>query len=115
MKYDHPNGEAYPEDEDPGQDLPSTSLGCVGPDGVPAGQTFNIDIVKIICTVINTGLSTKNLANFSDTCFVSADGLCIGSPRLVGGRKAGNSNMREFFRHHAVGRSVECDGPECRT
>ena len=42
MKYDHPNGEAYPEDEDPGQDLPSTSLGCVGPDGVPAGQTFNI-------------------------------------------------------------------------
>jgi len=36
VKYDHPNGEAYPEDEDPGQDLPSTSFGSVGPDGVPA-------------------------------------------------------------------------------
>ena len=39
----------------------------------------------------------KNLAKFSDTCSVRADGLCIGSPRLVGGRKAGNSNMQEFF------------------
>ena len=35
----------------------------------------------------------KNLAKFSDTCSVRAHGLCIGSPRLVGGRKAGNSNM----------------------
>ena len=26
-----------------------------------------------------------------------ADGLCIGSPGLVGGRKAGNSNMQDFF------------------
>ena len=39
----------------------------------------------------------KNIAKFSDTCSVRADGLCIGSPRLVGGRKAGNSNMQEFF------------------
>ena len=44
-----------------------------------------------------TGSSKKNLAKFSDTCSVRADGLCIGSPRLVGGRKAGNSNMQEFF------------------
>ena len=44
----------------------------------------------------------KNLAKFSDTCSVRADGLCIGSPRLMGGRKAGNSNMQEFFLHHAV-------------
>ena len=33
----------------------------------------------------------KNLAKFR------ADGLRIGSPRLVGGRKAGISNMQEFF------------------
>ena len=39
---------------------------------------------------------TKNLAKFSDTCSVRANGLCIGSPRLVDGRKAGNSNMQEF-------------------
>ena len=44
----------------------------------------------------------KNLAKFSDTCSVRADGLCIRSPRLVGGRKAGNSNMEDFFLHHAV-------------
>ena len=44
----------------------------------------------------------KNLATFSDTCSVRADWLCIGSPRLVGGRKAGNSNKQEFFLHHAV-------------
>ena len=39
----------------------------------------------------------KNLAKFSDTCSVRADGLCIGSPRLVGGRKAENSNRQEFL------------------
>ena len=39
----------------------------------------------------------KNVANFSDTCSVRADGLCIGSLRLVGLRKAGNSNIQEFF------------------
>ena len=39
----------------------------------------------------------KKLAKFSDTCSVRADGLCIGSPRLVGGRKAGNSNMQDLF------------------
>ena len=43
------------------------------------------------------GRAKKNLAKFSDTCFVRADGLCIGSLRLVGGRKAGNSSMQEFF------------------
>ena len=36
----------------------------------------------------------KNLAKFSDTCSVRTNGLCIGSPRLVGGTKAGNSNMQ---------------------
>ena len=44
-----------------------------------------------------TGSSKKNLAKFSDTCSVWADGLCIGSPSSVGGRKAVNSNMQEFF------------------
>ena len=39
----------------------------------------------------------KNQAKFSDTCSVRADGLCIGCPRLVGRRKAANSNMLEFF------------------
>ena len=42
----------------------------------------------------------KNLAKFSDACSVRADGLCIGSPRSVGGRKAGNSNMQDFFAPH---------------
>ena len=45
----------------------------------------------------STWLSKKVHAKFSDTCSVRADGLCIGSPRLVGGRKLGNSNMQEFF------------------
>ena len=40
---------------------------------------------------------SKNLFKFSDTCSVRADGLCIASPRLVGGRMAGNSNMQQFF------------------
>ena len=44
-----------------------------------------------------TGSSKTNLAKFSDTFSVRADGLCIGSLRLVGGRNAGNSNMQEFF------------------
>ena len=35
----------------------------------------------------------KNLAKVSDTWSVRADELCIGSSRLVGGKKAGNSNM----------------------
>ena len=39
----------------------------------------------------------KNLAKFSDTCSVGADGLCIGSPMLVVGRRAGNSKTKEFF------------------
>ena len=46
---------------------------------------------------IGTWSSKKNPAKFSDTCSVRADRLCIGSPRLVGGRKAVNSNMQEFF------------------
>ena len=37
----------------------------------------------------------KNLAKFSDTCPSG-----IGSPRLVGGREAGNSNMQEFSENH---------------
>ena len=47
----------------------------------------------------------KNLAKFSDTGSARARGLCIGSPRLVGGRKAGNSNMQDFFLHHTVRRN----------
>ena len=39
----------------------------------------------------------KTIAKFCNTCSVRADGLCISSPRLVGGRKAGNSNMQDFF------------------
>ena len=39
----------------------------------------------------------KNLAKFSDTCSVRADGLCIGSPMIVGGSKVGNSNMQKIF------------------
>ena len=44
----------------------------------------------------------KNLAKFSDTCSVMAVGLRIGSPRLVGRRKAGNSNRQELFLRHPV-------------
>ena len=43
------------------------------------------------------GVEQKNLAKFSDTSSVRAERLCIGSPRLVGGRKAGNSDMLEIF------------------
>ena len=46
-----------------------------------------------VCMILSTwytGSSKKNLAKFSDTCSVRADGLRIGSPRLVSGRKAGN-------------------------
>ena len=44
----------------------------------------------------------KNLAKFSDTRSVRADALYIGIPKLVGGRKAGNSNMQKKIWHHAV-------------
>ena len=43
------------------------------------------------------GRAKKNLVKFSDPCSVRAEGVCIGSPRLVDGRKAGNSNMQEFL------------------
>ena len=39
----------------------------------------------------------KNLAKSSDTCSVRADVLCIGSPRLVGGRKAGKIKHARIF------------------
>ena len=48
------------------------------------------------------GVEQKNIVKFCNTCSVGADGLCISSPMLVGGRKAGNSNMLTFFLHHAV-------------
>ena len=41
---------------------------------------------KFALSASSTGSSKKT----SDTCSIRADGLCIGSPRLVGGRKAGN-------------------------
>ena len=44
----------------------------------------------------------KNLAKFSDTCSVRADGLCIVSPRLVGGRKAEKFKHARMFLRHAV-------------
>ena len=47
--------------------------------------------------IASTELSKKNPAKFSDTCSVRADGLCIGCPKLVGSKKAANSNMQEFF------------------
>ena len=46
---------------------------------------------------ISLQVQAENLAKCSDNCSIKADGLCIGSPRLVGGRKVGNSNMQEFF------------------
>ena len=44
----------------------------------------------------------KNLAKFSDTCSVRADGLCVGSPRLVNGREGGKFKHARIFWHHAV-------------
>ena len=43
-----------------------------------------------------TGWSKKVPAKFSDTCSIRADGLYIGCPKLVGSRKAANSNMQKF-------------------
>ena len=51
------------------------------------GGTIGKGATEVFLHLI-TGSSKKNLAKFSDTCSVRADGLCIGSPRLVGGRKA---------------------------
>ena len=53
--------------------------------------------LKLVQTPPQHHLSGKIQGRASDTCSVRADGLCIGSPRLVGGRKAGNSNMQDFF------------------
>ena len=44
-----------------------------------------------------TGRSGKTLAKFGEGSSVMADGLCIGYPRLVGRRKAENSNMQQLF------------------
>ena len=49
------------------------------------------------CTYRLYRVEQINPAKFSDTCSMRADGLCIGSPRLVGWRKAGNSNLQELF------------------
>ena len=54
------------------------------------------------CHIVPTGSREKNLAEFHDTRSARADGFCMGSPRLVGGRKAGYSNMQEFLLHHNV-------------
>ena len=45
-----------------------------------------------------TGWSKRGLAKLSGTCSFRADGLCIVGASIVGGRKAGNSNMQEFLR-----------------
>ena len=39
----------------------------------------------------------KNLAKLSYKFWARADWLCIGSPRLVAGREARNSNVQELF------------------
>ena len=52
---------------------------------------------KLIFCPCTYRVKQKNLAKVSDTCSVRADWLCIGCPRLVGGVKAGNSNMQDFF------------------
>ena len=44
-----------------------------------------------------TGSSEKNLAKFSDTCSVWADGLCIGCLCYWAERGRENSNLNEFF------------------
>ena len=62
-----------------------------------------------LCEAI-TGSSKNNLAKFSDTCSIRANGLCFCSPRLVGGRKAENSNMQSFL-HHAVVLVPEPESP----
>ena len=47
--------------------------------------------------VICTAWSKINTAKFGEGSSVMAVWLCIGCPRLVGRRKAGNSNMQELF------------------
>ena len=54
-------------------------------------------LMTIQIAALNTESSKKNLATFSDIGSVRADVLCMGSPRPVGRRKAGNSNVQEFF------------------
>ena len=63
---------------------------------------------------------SKDLAKFSDTCSVRADGLCIGLTRLVSGIKA--LNIRYFLlapneitlqRHHPVALPAEPLMMEC--
>ena len=60
-------------------------------------DTSNITIYFILSVQRYTGLSKKVPAKFSDPCYIRADGLCIGCPKLVGSRKAGYSNMQELF------------------
>ena len=76
----------------------------------PTPKFCSVNISQTFCWAVATGtycnllnsadvyrFEQKNLAKFSDTCSVRADGLCFSSPMLVGGRKAGNSNVQEFF------------------
>ena len=44
----------------------------------------------------------KNLAKFSDTCSVRADGLCIGCLGHWAERGREDSNVHEFFLHDSV-------------
>ena len=53
-------------------------------------------------------VNKKNLSKFSDTYSVRADGLCIGIPKLVGGWKAGNSNVQDFFCAHCTCAQNHC-------
>ena len=46
---------------------------------------------------MHTGLCKKVSAKFCDEYSVRAERLCIGYLRLVGSRKARDSNMQEFF------------------
>ena len=47
--------------------------------------------------LISYRVEEKNLAKFSDTFSVRADGLCIGSPRLVGGGEGGKFKQARVY------------------
>ena len=56
-------------------------------------------VISPYFTVKEYRVEQKNLAKFSYKWSVRADRLRIGSPRLVGGRKAVNSSIQEFLQH----------------
>ena len=61
------------------------------------GKMRYTDLITSMGSTPLYSVEKKNQVKFSDTCSVMADGLCTGCPRLVGRRKAANSNRLEFF------------------